>query len=263
MGSYVHKRSTSAYIDRYARFRRWDAEMHGGLQHGQYRKRIAFWERLLSCWWLVWNTRNTNTLGPAQPIETPEPENTVNEEPTPSPKPNRAKSQKWSPSPPLVWTAPQGEALECDNIKFPMPSTLQTMATPSTTLFGPCGSPSALSPAEKKQPAKSCWTLGFGYQYVENEAAGLEVLIAANNQSQIIAYQGSKQIIDWFANFYFFQADAGFNVEGKIHQGFAGVLDSEWQQILDTVYAFHRPGRAIWLSGHSLGRRWLPSPQLG
>ena len=111
----------------------------------------------------------------------------------------------------------------------------------------------ALFHQERNNPPR---VVDFGftdYQYIENEAAGLQVLIAANNQSQIIAYQGSKQIIDWFANFYFFQADAGFNVEGKIHQGFAGVLDSEWQQILDTVYAFHRPGQAIWLSGHSLG----------
>ena len=195
-----------------------------------------------------------NTLGPAQPIATPEPENTVNEEPTPEPEAEPEPEPEMEPEPPMVWTAPPGEALECDNIQVPYTFDPANDGYSLDNAFWTMWFAKRSFTGGEETTRQELLDLGFtDYQYIENEAAGLQVLIAANNQSQIIAYQGSKQIIDWFANFYFFQADAGFNVEGKIHQGFARVLDSEWQQILDTVYAFHRPGQAIWLSGHSLG----------
>ena len=96
--------------------------------------------------------------------------------------------------------------------------------------------------------------LGFeDYRFIANDPAGLQVLVAANDESMVIAFQGSKQIIDWFANFYFLQRDATRGVAGKVHQGFAMVLDSEWEQLVETIETFRRPNQSIWVSGHSLG----------
>ena len=96
-----------------------------------------------------------NTLGPAQPIATPEPENPVNEEPPPEPEAEPEPEPEIEPEPTLVWTAPQGEALECDNIQVPYTFDPANDGYSLDNAFGPCGSPSALSPG-KKQPAKSC-----------------------------------------------------------------------------------------------------------
>ena len=68
-----------------------------------------------------------------------------------------------------------------------------------------------------------------------------------------IAYQGSKEFMDWIANFYFLQRDGEQGVSGRVHQGFALALDSEWNEILNTVQSFSRAGQTIWTSGHSMG----------
>lgn len=192
---------------------------------------------------------HTNILSPANPEIKPssdlnEPGDTVEPEVEP----------ESEPEPLLVWTAPEQEELDCENIQVPYTFDPTNPEFSLNNAFWSMWFAKRSFTGGEQTTEDELHDIGFeNYRFIENEAAGLQVLITANETTMVIAFQGSKQIIDWFANFYFFQQDAAFNVQGKIHQGFATVLNSEWEQIMDAINSYHRPGQSIWLSGHSLG----------
>ncbi|MBT6176823.1 MAG: lipase family protein [Deltaproteobacteria bacterium] len=202
-------------------------------------------------------TQTSNILSPATPeVETnPEPSNT---QPAPEsstqPEAESEPEPEPEPEPIQVWTAPEGETLDCENTQIPFTFNPSNPDYSLNNAFWTMWFAKRSFTGGEQSTQDELAGLGFtDYQYIENEVAGMQALITANETSMVIAFQGSKQIIDWFANFYFFQADASYDVQGRVHQGFANVLNSEWAQIMETVERFHRPGQAIWLSGHSLG----------
>jgi triacylglycerol lipase len=179
----------------------------------------------------------------ATELDTPTEETT---EPEPEPEPEIPPIQ--------VWTAPEGEDIPCENTRIPFTFEPNAQGHSLThafwTMWFAKRSFTGGDPATEAELRE----LGFdNYRFLVNELAGLQVLIIANDETMVVAFQGSKDLIDWFANFYFFQQDAEHGVVGRVHQGFAAVLDSEWEQIIGTIEHFGRPGQQIWLSGHSLG----------
>ena len=106
--------------------------------------------------------------------------------------------------------------------------------------------------------------LGFtDYRYIHNEIAQLQVLIVANDETMLIAYQGSKEFMDWIANFYFLQRDGEEGVSGRVHQGFALALDSSGTRFSIQFRAFRAQVRRSGPAGTVWGPHWRPSPQPG
>lgn len=194
-----------------------------------------------------------SVLSPAPPKLEPSPD--PNETQTPPEESTQSEPDtEPEPEPIQVWTAPEGETLDCENTQIPFTFDPAEQGYSLNNAFWTMWFAKRSFTGGEQSTQDELAGLGFtDYRFIENEAAGMQVLITANEATMVIAYQGSKQIIDWFANFYFFQADGSYSVQGKVHQGFANVLNSEWTQIMEAIQSFHRPGQAIWLSGHSLG----------
>ena len=156
--------------------------------------------------------------------------------------------------PPTAWTAPPGDDIPCENIEVPFTfdgtASDYSLGNAFWTMWFAKRSFSGGDEATEAELRG----LGFNqYRFIANDIAGLQVLIVANDESMFVTYQGSKEIMDWFANAYFIQRDAQYGVSGRVHQGFATVLDVEWSEILNTIELFWRPGQKVWTSGHSLG----------
>ena len=156
--------------------------------------------------------------------------------------------------PTMVWTAPASEDLRCGNLEIPFTfDGLSTEYSLNNAFWSMWFAKRSFTGATEETEAE-LRALGFtDYRYIHNEIAQLQVLIVANDETMFIAYQGSKEFMDWLANFYFLQRDGEEGVSGRVHQGFALALDSEWNEILNTVQNFSRAGQTVWTSGHSMG----------
>ena len=156
--------------------------------------------------------------------------------------------------PPMVWTAPVAEDLRCGNVEIPFTfDGTDTEYSLGNAFWSMWFAKRSFTGATAETEAE-LRALGFDrYRYIQNEIAGLQALVVANDETMFIAFQGSKEFMDWLANFYFVQRDGQQGVSGRVHQGFALALDSEWGSILDTVQEFSRPGQKVWTSGHSMG----------
>jgi predicted lipase len=76
--------------------------------------------------------------------------------------------------------------------------------------------------------------------------------IAANAQNVVVAFRGTAQIQDWLTNLAVamrWDAELG----GNVHKGFAGALDSVWNQIQSLLNQLEDADQTIWVTGHSLG----------
>ena len=137
--------------------------------------------------------------------------------------------------PPMVWTAPASEDLRCGNLEIPF--TFDGLSTEYSlnNAFWSMWFAKRSFTGDTAETEAELSALGFtDYRYIHNEIAQLQVLIVANDETMVIAYQGSKEFMDWIANFYFLQRDGEQGVSGRVHQGFALALDSEWNEILNT-----------------------------
>ncbi|MEC8052265.1 MAG: lipase family protein [Myxococcota bacterium] len=181
-----------------------------------------------------------------EPVEEVAEEDIVEDVVEPEPEPEA--------QPPMVWTAPVSEDLRCGNLEIPFTfDGLSTEYSLSNAFWSMWFAKRSFT-GDTEETEAELRALGFtDYRYIHNEIAQLQVLIVANDETMFIAYQGSKEVMDWIANFYFLQRDGEEGVSGRVHQGFALALDSEWSEILTTVQSFSRAGQTIWTSGHSMG----------
>ena len=189
-------------------------------------------------------------VSPLAPADPPSPTNEIIAQLIPSPI-----IQLEELPPPMVWTAPEEEALDCGNYEIPFTFDPTNHSYSLTNAFWMMWFAKRSFSGEQEATREELTNLGYDrYEFIVNDVSGLEVLILANDDVLIIAFQGSKQLIDWFANFTFFQTDATpYGLPGKIHQGFTSMLESEWSAIVRTVEEFHTNNQPVWITGHSLG----------
>ena len=192
-----------------------------------------------------------STVSPLVPAELPSPTNNVTQA-TIIPNPI---TQLEEPPPPMAWTAPHQESIDCGNQQIPFTFAPTNRDYSLTNAFWMMWFAKRSFSGEQQATQQELDELGYDrYNFIVNETSGLEVLIIAKEDALIIAFQGSKQLPDWLANFTFFQANGqDHDLMGKIHQGFATMLESEWITIEQTIEEFHTNDQPIWITGHSLG----------
>jgi len=80
--------------------------------------------------------------------------------------------------------------------------------------------------------------------------------VAQNSQAVLVAFRGTdpQKPIDWFIDFDALQQHGDFP-EARVHKGFDDALDSVWRSAQDILpqRLAARGGRAVWITGHSLG----------
>ena len=90
------------------------------------------------------------------------------------------------------------------------------------------------------------WGLG-GFSFFDNNDT--QAFIAGNNDMLLLAFRGTASIKDWMT-------DANFDLVGgpggKVHEGFSTALSCVWRDVWSYIRA-ERKGRALWITGHSLG----------
>jgi triacylglycerol lipase len=97
------------------------------------------------------------------------------------------------------------------------------------------------------------WELPEFYE-ISNPLTSTEGFIAGNDEALFLVFRGTMQPQDWITNVTaFFQplilGPGGF---GSVHLGNLLSLESVWQDVWDIIRD-QKAGRALWLTGHSLG----------
>ncbi len=76
-----------------------------------------------------------------------------------------------------------------------------------------------------------------------------QAFIAGNNDMLLLAFRGTESMKDWMT-------DANFDLiggpGGKVHEGFSTALSCVWRDVWGYIRE-DRNGRALWITGHSLG----------
>lgn len=88
------------------------------------------------------------------------------------------------------------------------------------------------------------------FQPIESKDTETQAFIAGNGDMLLLSFRGTERALkDWLTDF-----DAAFvnGPRGMVHEGFQIALGSVWREIWNYL-AEQRRGRALWVTGHSLG----------
>ena len=132
-------------------------------------------------------SRNTHALAPAEPIPTQEAETVDPEESAsePAPEPEVEPETEPEPEPILVWTAPEGEELECENFQVPYTFNPAENGYDLSNAFWTMWFAKRSFTGGEETTRQELLNLGFtDYEYIENEAAGLQVLLPPTTKAR-------------------------------------------------------------------------------
>lgn len=91
---------------------------------------------------------------------------------------------------------------------------------------------------------------GFNdFKYYEHKKLDTQAFIAGNQEMLMLAFRGTASLKDWMTDI---NIDLINGPGGKVHEGFSMAISSVWRDILSFIRN-ERKGRALWITGHSLG----------
>lgn len=102
------------------------------------------------------------------------------------------------------------------------------------------------NPPDQARAEVATWGL-TEFEYFDQQ--NTEAFIAGNDQMLILAFPGTADPADWMTDFDLHLVGGP---AGKVHQGFQVALLHIWKELWLYVHA-NRRGRALWVTGHSLG----------
>lgn len=155
----------------------------------------------------------------------------------------------------LVWTAPKGKSLHCQDqlIPFQFEGNIEEFSARDAFWMMWMALRTYVSGEESTRAELS--RIGFTrYHALDHQRTGTQGFVTSNGQMTVIAFRGSTEWIDWVADFSFREIDGrSVDLGGKIHAGFAKALEGVWPQILQAVSAVGGTNQPLWVTGHSLG----------
>lgn len=91
---------------------------------------------------------------------------------------------------------------------------------------------------------------GFNdFKYYEHKKLDTQAFIAGNQEMLMLAFRGTASLKDWMTDI---NIDLINGPDGKVHEGFSMAISSVWRDIWSFIRN-ERKGRALWITGHSLG----------
>ena len=113
----------------------------------------------------------------------------------------------------------------------------------------------AYATAPEIQAAVAGWGLTTDFQFFDKLET--QAFIAGDDRLLILAFRGTTRLLDWIQDAQF---DLVGGPAGRVHEGFLVALSFVWREVLDFIQT-KRNGRAIWVTGHSLGAALAAIPQ--
>lgn len=111
-----------------------------------------------------------------------------------------------------------------------------------------CASQLAYRSAGKQEKALKIWGLQRNRGFDDGDT---QAFAAENDKMIILAFRGTEpdNIVDWITDLDAFLTAGPV---GRVHEGFLAALNHVWPELWAYVHN-HRRGRALWITGHSLG----------
>lgn len=95
--------------------------------------------------------------------------------------------------------------------------------------------------------------MGFGSANLI-KSRDVHCVVAENAESLVLAFRGSTTLTDWINDVKFAQLrESESGLPGRVHRGFFRALESRWLDIEPLLRSADNAGKAIWITGHSLG----------
>jgi hypothetical protein len=167
----------------------------------------------------------------------------------------QAAAQLDSPSHPLVWTAPKGQSIHCEDQLIPYQFRGIIGSFDARDAFWMLWMGLRTHVHDEPSTVQEMKNIGFTrYQPLAHDRTSVQGFVASNGQVTVIAYRGSTDWIDWLTDLSFRTVDGRtFDMKGRIHAGFAKALDGVWLQVLSAIHAVGGENQPLWVTGHSLG----------
>jgi triacylglycerol lipase len=96
------------------------------------------------------------------------------------------------------------------------------------------------------QDAVAAWGLN---EFIFFDRLETQAFIAANDQVIVLAFRGTTALLDWIFDA---RIDLVGGPAGRVHEGFMVALSFVWREVWSYIKD-QRNGRALWVTGHSLG----------
>lgn len=156
---------------------------------------------------------------------------------------------------PLVWTAPKGKSLHCQDQQIPYQFVGNLDAFDPRDAYWMLWMGLRTHVHTEPSTIEEMKKVGFTrYQPLSDDRTSVQGFVASNGQVTVIAYRGSTDWVDWVTDLSFRVIDGrNFDLKGRIHAGFAKSLDAIWLQVLSGIHAVGGEDQPLWVTGHSLG----------
>ena len=154
-----------------------------------------------------------------------------------------------------VWTAPKGIALHCQDQLIPFHFEGTFNGFNPRDAFWLMWMALRTHVSEEESTKEEMARIGYTrYQSLSYERTSTQGFVTSNGKQTVIAFRGSTDWVDWVADFSFRTIEGGkLNLGGKVHAGFAKVIEGVWPQILSAISTVGGTQQQIWVTGHSLG----------
>ncbi|MED5464999.1 MAG: hypothetical protein VX699_10120 [Myxococcota bacterium] len=159
-------------------------------------------------------------------------------------------------TPTRVWTAPEGEELNCGNTQIPF--TFQPLNQHYTlnNAFWMMWFNKRAASEQREETLRELQSVGFEENhFIDAPDDALTVLVSSNPQGILVAFHTDSNLVDWLANLQFGQVSgAEHDVQGRIHRGITELLNRHWPYIIARITLNQgEENLPIWLTGHGTG----------
>lgn len=185
--------------------------------------------------------------------EEPPAQNVDPQPPGSNPQPDPASEAE--PRPHQVPLAPVGREIPCENETLEFTFSGSPGSFDAATAFWMMWVAVRAFVSELPTTREEFASLGYTrYAWLDNPRTGLQGFVAGSEHTVLLAFRGSEEFIDWMVDFRIGQRDGEeLGLTGKVHRGFANVLEGSWDDIERLVSHFASDGQPIWVTGHSMG----------
>jgi len=167
----------------------------------------------------------------------------------------KTSEEAATPPRPVVWTAPADEEIPCENRQLSFDFDPSQRKFSRNEAFWMMWLAMRTFRSDDPDTRKELASVGWDeYEHIDDGASGVEALVAGSEAVVVVGFRGSTDIEDYINNAKFLQMDGeALGVAGKLHSGFGGAVEKNWEDLYDLIASVANQGQPIWLTGHSLG----------
>lgn len=159
-------------------------------------------------------------------------------------------------TPTQVWTAPEGEELNCDNTQIPFTFQPLNQRYTLNNAFWMMWFNKRAASDKREETLTELRSVGFEENhFIDVPTDDLTVLVSSNPQGILVAFHTGSDLVDWLGDLQFGQlSGTEHGVQGKVHRGITEMLNRNWPYIVSRITLFQgEEDLPVWLTGHGTG----------